>query len=113
MSKILGKINKFKFGITGYKDSCMGFDIEFSLDGGNQGICVSHGACDFNRIPHTDSCAWTEQERVDASVDMLRQLSDILRDANVHTVDRLIDIPVEVTIERGVCVDWRVLTEVL
>lgn len=113
MEKVLGKIKSITFGIGGYNDAMLGYDIEFSLDGGSRGTFISNGFFDFNRVKHTEHCKWSLQDREDAAVIMLKDLSDILAKAKVLTVDKLVNIPVEVSIDRNSIKSWRVLEEVL
>lgn len=111
--KVLGKIKDISFGITGYNDMMLGYSIEFSLDGGSSGVATSEGFLDYNRVKHNERCKWTEEERDIGMVDMLKRLSDVLKQAKVNTVDKLKNIPVEVTLEGNTFKSWRVLTEVL
>ena len=46
-------------------------------------------------------------------INMLKKLSDVLKQAKVNTIDKLKNIPVEVTLEGNTFKSWRVLTEVL
>lgn len=111
--KVLGKIKSIEFGITGYNDMMLGYSIEFSLDGGSMGVSTSEGFLDYNRVKHSEHCKWTEEERDIGMVNMLKKLSDVLKLAKVNTIDKLKDIPVEVTLEGNTFKSWRVLTEVL
>lgn len=111
--KVLGKIKSIEFGITGYNDMMLGYSIEFSLDGGSMGVATSEGFLDYNRVKHNEHCKWTEEERDISMVNMLKKLSDVFRLANVDTIDKLKNIPVEVTLEGNTFKSWRVLTEVL
>lgn len=45
--------------------------------------------------------------------DVTRRINEILKDANVNTVDQLIGKPVEVTIEGANTKSFRILTEVI
>lgn len=111
--KVLGKIKSISFGITGYNDMMLGYSIEFSLDGGSRGVITSQGFLDYNRVKHSEHCEWTEQERDTGMINMLKKLSDVLKLAKVDTIDKLKNIPVEVTLEGDTFKSWRVLTEVL
>lgn len=111
--KVLGKIKSIEFGITGYNDMMLGYSIEFSLDGGSMGTITTEGFLDYNRVKHNEHCKWTEEERDIGMVEMLKKLSDVLKQAKVDTIDKLKNIPVEVTLEGNTFKSWRVLTEVL
>lgn len=110
---LLGKIKSIEFGITGYNEMMLGYSIEFSLDGGTMGVATSEGFLDYNRVKYSEHCKWTEEERDIGMVDMLKRLSDVLKQAKVNTIDKLKNIPVEVTLEGNTFKSWRVLTEVL
>lgn len=111
--KVLGKIKSISFGITGYNDMMLGYSIEFSLNGGSMGVFTNEGFLDYNKVKHTEHCKWTEEERDLGMVDTLKKLSDVFNLAKVDTIDKLKNIPVEVTLEGNTFKSWRVLTEVL
>ena len=65
-------------------------------------------------IKHTENCKWTEDERIKHLGETSLRISQLLKDANVDTVDQLDGIPVEVTFENfNSLASWRVLSEVI
>lgn len=111
MEKKLGKIQSVKFGIGGYQDCMLG--IHFVLGDGSWGIRDSRGDWDAERIKHTEYTQWTEEDRNKKYSDIMRYVSKLLKDAKVDSIDKLKDIPVEVTFNGNILKEWRVLTEVL
>lgn len=111
MEKRLGKIKKVKFGHCGYQELCLG--ISFDFGGDNWEIGYTKSAWDSNLVPHNEYCKWSEQDREREYSAIMYYISDLLRDAKVDSVDKLIGKPVEVTIDNQALVSWRILTEVL
>lgn len=111
MEKKLGKITKAYFGIGGYNDCEIGIFLEFSS--GCWGVSGKKSAWDHNLLKWSENCRWTEEDRGKQYVDIVKYTSDILNKAKVHSVDKLVGIPVEITFESNTLKDWRVLEEVL
>lgn len=109
--KRLGKITKASFGLGGYQECMIGLHLTFEF--GGSGICTDYCAWDANKIKHSESCKWTEEDRSEQYDEIVRKLSDILEDARVYSVSDLVGIPVEVELENRTFKDFRVLTEVL
>lgn len=89
--KRLGRITSARFGHGGYQDACIGLSV--SLGG--------------------ERSKWTEHDRDAEIAKSVRFLSTILKQAKVHDVAKLKDIPVEVEFDGMALKSWRILTEVL
>ena len=116
MSKILGKIEKVKFGHGGYQDAMIGIHVTISGDGWVVGATKS--AWDANMIECGKHANWTEEDRSKQYDEIMRYVSDLLHAAQVDSVDKLKGVPVEATFDGegfGGCQleSWRILTEVI
>jgi hypothetical protein len=111
--KELGKISHVKFGLGGYQECMLGLQLTFSLGGGGAGIGTTISAWDANRIEWSENCKWTEEDRSKQYDEIMREVSDLLAKAKVDSIDKLKDIPVEVTMENRTFKSFRILTEVL
>jgi hypothetical protein len=109
--KLLMKITHATFGLGGYQEAQLGLHLTFS--GKSQGVSKSYAHWDYESIEHSDNCKWEENDRTESLADVLRKLSRLLKDAKVSSVDRLVGVPVEVTLEANTFSDFRILTEVL
>lgn len=109
--KALGKIKTVTFGHGGYQGCCIG--INFELGGEHWGVGAGMTAWDANLIKHTEHCKWTEADRNQEYVDIMRYVSDLLRDAKVSDIAKLQGIPIEATFDGNMLKGWRVLKEVL
>jgi len=56
---------------------------------------------------------WTEEDRSNKRVEMIKKINKLLKDAKVKTIDELQDKPIEITNEGLTLKSWRILTEVL
>jgi hypothetical protein len=111
MEKRLGKISGVKFGYVGYQDCQFGLSLEFSADGWGVGTTISEGwSLDIKCDKH---CKWTEADRDAGFAKTMRKVNQIMQDAKVCDVTQLKGIPVEITFDNNMLVDWRVLKEVL
>ena len=109
--KQLGKIQKATFGHGGYQDACIG--INFTLGGESWGVGTGMTAWDANMIKHSEHCKWTEADRDAEYVKIIRYVYDLLKDAKVSDVSRLVGIPIEATFDGQMLKEWRILKEVL
>ncbi len=108
MNKNLGKIERVSIGMGGYQNAMIG--ISFVLTGVGWGVCDFWGDWGTER---TDSCEWTEQDRITRLGLVFMRILSLLGDAKVDTVDELKDIPVEATFNDSTLTSWRILKEVL
>ena len=111
MEKKLGKIQSVRFGHGGYQDACIGISV--TLGDGSWGVGDFKGAWDPELVKHTENTKWTEKERTKSIDESVRFVSKLLKEAKVDSVDKLKDIPVEVTFDGMMLREWRILTEVL
>jgi len=109
--KELGKIQRVSFGHGGYQNACLG--IDFTLGGDVWSVSDTKSAWDANLITCDDDNKWTEEDRDKQYAEIMRYISDLLRDAKVHDVSGLEGIPIEVTFEGMILKSWRILKEVL
>lgn len=110
MRKELGKIQSIYFGLGDRGD--LGLHIDFKF-GNASGVIWSESFWDFERVKRTETTVWTEEDREIDAIRILRKVSNILKEAKVDRIERLKDIPVELTFDVNSLVSWRVLTEVL
>ena len=111
MEKKLGKIQSVKFGHGGYQDACIGLSV--TLGNGSWGVGDFKGAWDPNIISWSIDSKWSEEDRSKNIDETVRFISKLLNDAKVNSVDKLKNIPVEVTFDGNMLKEWRILTEVL
>ena len=112
IEKKLGKIEKVHFGLTGYQDAMLGLSLTFSGDGWGVGTNEPM-FWDANTIQHDKYSKWSEEDRDKAYAKTMRRISDLLKDAKVNEIHRLLGKPVECTFDGLSLVEWRILTEVL
>jgi hypothetical protein len=108
MEKQLAKIQNITMGQGGYQGAQLGIEIIFS--GKGWGIATFWGHWGGKR---DDNCKWTEESRLKHLGEVFIKVDDLLRKAKVNYLHELIGIPVEVTIDNGTFVDFRILEEVL
>ena len=111
MEKRLGKITSVRFGLGGYQDACLGLSV--SLGDGSWGVGDFKGTWDAESIKRSEYAKWTEEDRSKGYDETMRFLSKLLKEAKVDSVDKLKDVPVEVTFDGNVLKEWRILTEVI
>ena len=109
--KYLGKIESAYFGLGGYNDAMLGLHLSFS--GKSWGTCTSDSTWDYEKIECSKYAKWTEENRTELMIKMLKNISKYLKEAKVNSIDKLKGIPVEVTFENNTIKSWRILTEVL
>jgi len=111
-TKELGKITSVHFGLGGYQDCQLGLSLSFEGKNG-WGCGVFIGNWDVNSIKHSKGCKWTEKDRKKWHDELCRKVSEILKQAKVNDVSKLLNIPVEVEFEFNTLKNWRILEEVL
>jgi len=111
IEKELGKITNVYFGFGGYQDAQFGLTVELSFNG--------KGCIDFiyggwsEDVSISQYTKWTEQDRSDQRIQMIKKIDKLLHDAKVKTIDELKGKPIEVINEGLKLKSWRILTEVL
>lgn len=109
--KEFGKITRATFGFGGYQDANFGLTLTFEGKGWGIGEFVSAGWQEALKPGKHNK--WTEDNRTKLRAEMCRKIDNILTEAKVMSIDKLVGIPVEVTFNGSSLEDWRVLTEVL
>ena len=105
--KELGKITKAYYGFGGYQDAMTG--ISFTLEMGGSGVCDFWGMWS-DRSKH---CKWTIRDQIDSHGEVANRITKLLHEAKVDRVEKLVNTPIEVTMEHNKLKSWRILTEVL
>lgn len=108
MEKKLGKIKSVQFGV---EEGRLG--IHFSLEGKEWCVVTSNSTLDFETINHDESCDWNEEQRSKRHDEIMKFVSKLLNQARVSNVSELKGTPIEVTMNNGLLMEWRVLTEVI
>ena len=108
LRKMLGKIQRAEIGHGGYQDAMFGLSV--TLGGEGWGVGDFKGG--WNQSIKSAGAQWSEKDRDREFSEMCRYVDDLLRDAKVDSVSRLIGVPVEVTLCGNRLKSWRILTEV-
>ena len=106
--KILGKIASAEYGMVGDYPFLFGLQLRFSLGDGTSIGCGSRYTVNIG-----ESCKWSTEERQYGITKSVDEVHKILKDAKVNYISKLVNKPVEVTIEGNCFKDFRILTEVL
>ncbi len=104
---ILGKISEIYFG---KKDQRIGLWITLS---GSSSVQSSYDCWDPEDIKITENTKWTEEDRNEQLIVIMRKLSELLKKAKVNDIQDLKNIPVEITFSKHHLDSWRILEEVL
>lgn len=108
IKKILGKITKAEYGMVSDYPFLFGLQLYFSLGDGTFVGCGGRYTVNIG-----EACKWTTEERQCGITKSVDEIHKILKDAKVNYISKLVDKPVEVTIENNTFKDFRILTEVL
>jgi len=109
MEKILGKIEKVRYGFGGYDDAMFGLSLTFSMDGGKRGVSDFRGTW----ITRSSNAQFSESEWLNSYTNTAVFIRDLLLQAKVKEISQLAGTPVEVEVDQNTLKSWRVLTEVL
>lgn len=112
-TKRLGKIESISFGLGGYQEAMLGLSLTLSSKEECWGVGDFKGTWDYNLIECTEHCKWTEEDRSNIFLEIMKLISDLLRDAKVYKLNDLVNKPVECTFEGNKLIEWRILKEVL
>ncbi len=107
--KKLGKIKRATFGAGGYQEAQIG--LWMAIEG--KGWGVGHRIAGGWNFPPDANAKWTLEDQTASYAKMVRDISQMLKDANVDSVDKLVGIPVECEFDFTTLKSVRVLTEVL
>ena len=109
MRKELGKIKSVTIGYCGYQDGEIGF--QFTLGGENWNVVApAYSACASDP---DERCKWTKEDQLEALGTAWLSIRDLIRDAKVKDVRKLVGIPIEATFDGQLLKSWRILSEVL
>lgn len=109
---MLGKITSIRVGLGGYEDVMFGLHV--TLENHKTTISKSYCTWDPTRTPWTERCKWSDQDRDELFVSIMRRISALLCDAKCMDVSQLHGKPVEFTLNaEGELATWRILTDVL
>jgi hypothetical protein len=108
LRKELGKIETVSFGI---RDGRLGLHLEFTF--GAKGCIWSEWTWDFVSVERTNNAQWTELEREQRAVELMKKISRYLNEAKVTSISDLKNIPVECSFLGNMMRSWRVLKEVI
>lgn len=106
----IGKIKSVIFGYGGYDDAMLGISFELVSDKESWGVGDFKGTWNF---PPDKNAEWTVGSQTKLWGEMVRWIGELLRDANVKDVQKLVGKPVEVTFESNTLKSWRLLTEAI
>jgi len=112
-TKMLGKITSAEYGTISDYPFLFGLMLHFSLDGGGSG--VGDGGKYTTNVEWSKNCKWTKEDRKNSIEEISLQTHELLKDAKVNVVSKLVGVPVEVTLTDayGSFKDFRILKEVL
>jgi hypothetical protein len=106
----IGKIKSVKFGAGGYDDAMLGVSFTLGSDKTSWGVGDFFGTW---ASPPSEHAKWTVRDQTKTWGEMVRRIGQLLIDANVSDISKLVGKPVEVTFENGTLKSWRILTEVI
>lgn len=105
--KRLGKITCAEFGQIPEYPFLFGLQLTFSFDGSGVGC---GGKYTVNISPE---CGWDRTECAETVLRRMEHINKTLADAKVNYVSKLINKPVEVTLENRCFKSFKILTEVI
>lgn len=105
--KFLGRITHATYGMGGYQDVQWGLSLQFSFDGYGMGCFIGTWASYPEGARYTRE--WWNERRLEA----LDKLVEVMADAKVSDVSKLVGKPVELEVENNTFKSFRILKEVL
>lgn len=114
MQKELMKIDSVQFGFGGYQDAQFGLFLTFRAKNIGVATCVL-GGWSYSHIkdPERDNCRWSEKDRTERMLEMLKEIDKLLSTAKVGSVEQLKGKPVWVFFEHNIIQSWRLAEEIL
>lgn len=109
MREQLGKIKEATFGECGYQECMIGLKVTIGGDGWGVGSDIVGGWT--TKI--TERTQWTENDRLIAHGSMCAKVNELLKDAKVSSVDKLVGIPVKCFFDGNMLRKFEILKEVL
>ena len=108
LRKQLGKIETISFGV---EDGKLGLSLTFTF--GSTGCIWYETIWDFATVEKTEYSKWTEMEREQEAVELMKKISKYLNEAKVSSITELKNVPVECSFSGNMMRSWRVLKEVI
>lgn len=106
--KKLGKISSIKLGRGGYQDAMFGLTISFSFD-----VCCGIGTFIGTWETRSKHAQYSVEQWEKQMLDVFVKIKELMHDAKVDDFNKLVGVPVEITLENDTFKDFRILTEVL
>lgn len=104
-----GKIKKVTFGKGGYQEAMIG--VSFDLGGDGWVVGDFWGQWSMKPSPGAE---WTDESRKMALGNIVMRINQLLVDAKVNSLDRLVGIPVRIYFKNFNQLDrWEIFKEVL
>lgn len=111
----LGKIHGAYFGRGGIQNSLLGIHLVLSgrdLESGQDwSTSTTQSDWDSSLVECKEGANWTEEDREENYVAIMRFISDLLFKARVNSIEQLAGIPIEAVFQDGTLVSWHVLEE--
>jgi hypothetical protein len=104
VKKELGKICAVRLGDGGYQDAAFGVSFDLGGYGDFWG---------FWRGEPRPGSEWDAATQAQRYGEAMQRLSNLMKDAKVTDMNKLVGKPIEVTSDSMVLQSWRILTEVL
>lgn len=108
IEKVLGKITSAYYGLGGYQDVQLGLSVSLEGEGG--------GTSDFSGFwadKPGKHAKWTVEDQIKYHGEVALMIVELLHQAKVDRVEKLVGKPVEITWDNHMLKSWRILTEVL
>lgn len=110
METRIGKIKRVSVGFGGYQDAMIGISFELGSDKGSWGVGDFKGTWAHDPDKY---CKWTKEDQRNIFADTFEFIQQLLSDANVSDVNKLVGKPVEVVFDLNTLKSWRILTEAI
>ena len=111
MTKVLGKIESLDIRL---EDGRFGLEIHFSLDGGSSGVSdTTNMTWSPSKVTPDKNHNWTEKDRDIEMLRIFKKADELMYKSKKQTLQDIVDIPVEVTLDGNMFKSFRILTEVL
>lgn len=114
MKKQTGVIKKVKFGLGGKDKTMLGIYFEFFLDNGWLVRWEKECFWDSEMIECSKNADWSEEDRDHEYSKIMREVSMLLSQAKVKSINKLKGIPVEIqSSNQNEILGWRIMTELI
>lgn len=102
----IGKIRSVRYGFGGYQDAMYG--ISFDLGGKGWGVGDFWGTWAQEPDEYTK---WTKKDQDKVFLSTSKRILELLKNAEVQSLEELVNTPIEIEFEGNTLKSWRVLTE--